>query len=190
MRRVSFFLVFVSLLFVFLSCQKGSSNVNTNSPSIVGTWNLQQENVVQFVNGVQTKDTTLSASSNSIAAAKFNSDNSFKSVSLLYSTNVINTAGGGGQIVAEQDSVSGTYTVSGTSLTLSSVLAGLISSNGSYFNSTTISTLPTFALISNSSQINMLTTSNLNIHTEIVYSETVNAITTSYKNEYDYFYTK
>ena len=190
MRRTYTSVVLALLMCSLFACQKGgTSNSGIQSAPIVGKWNLQQQKIVQYIDGVKQVDTSVMASSTNFGHLKFNNDGTFNSASFSISITGIGGLGSGNSNMTSQDSTYGTYTyVKGSIFDISAPIAGLNYGVSAVFNTTTA--VPIFTLVSKSSQINQLTTTNLNIHTEYIYTGTTTTDSKTYKSEQDFYYVK
>ncbi|MEO6850706.1 MAG: hypothetical protein ABI203_03370, partial [Mucilaginibacter sp.] len=81
---------------------------------IVGKWNLQQQRLTQYIDGVKKTDTMVTASNSLKAFTQFNQSGSYTSVSIIFPTST-NLEGA----IAGRDSLAGTYKISNTSLDIS-----------------------------------------------------------------------
>ncbi|MDB5133742.1 MAG: hypothetical protein JWP37_345, partial [Mucilaginibacter sp.] len=121
----NFYYLFVCALLIcgLFACQKDNDNSSPNiignaSLLIVGKWNLQQEKYTVYVDSVKQTDTTVNASAGDVSYTDFNRNGSYVSVSHYFSSNNFFT-------VESQDSLSGTYSIAGSTFKLSSYLGGL-----------------------------------------------------------------
>jgi len=189
MKKLYFLLLAFALTCFIASCNKdGSGSVNAHQGLIVGTWNLQQEDWAQYVDGVEQIDTSYLATVNSTSYVKFNATGTFSSVS--HSVSFItggNNLGNGSTNVASVDSVSGTYSYTGSAFSISSPVAGFSNVTGSFGAATEVAV---FKIVSQSAQISQLTASKLNMHVEYIYTATTSTGSKTYKNEMDLYYTK
>jgi hypothetical protein len=193
MRRLSIFLLLVFISAFLYSCSKdGKANgvSQVQQQLIVGRWSLKQEKVVQYIDGTVSMDTAYNASSNNIAAAQFNKDGTYSSVS-LYSSSVNGGLNLDQAPVTTADSTSGIYNFAGTKFSVSAPLAGLGSGSFAFAESTTANaTVAIFSAVSNSISVTQLSITRLNLHTENIYTLTNNNVSHTYKNVCDYYYEK
>lgn len=192
MFRLFTFLAAVLLTLGLFSCQKDNGTGSSHLPNdaanlILGKWTLQQEHVVQYINGVKHIDTVLNAAFNSYATVQFNTGGSFNSAS-FYSIANIGTLSTGGITVA--DSTEGTYSIAGQIFSTSAPIAGFANESTSFYGTTATTTAPVITPVSHSTQITQLTTTALDFHTEYIYTLTTNNVAQTYKQENDYAYSK
>ncbi|HVV55695.1 MAG TPA: hypothetical protein VHC47_10240 [Mucilaginibacter sp.] len=155
---------------------------------LVGKWTLQSEQVIQYIDGVQTIDTNYSASPNSYAAIQFNQNGTFSSTSFYMMTG--GAEGGLSQNnVVSVDTTRGTFAVAGSSFNLSAPISGF-STGLNLYGITFTPIAPVITPVSNAITINQLTTSKLTLHTDYVYTSTVNNVSKTYKVEDDYYYVR
>jgi hypothetical protein len=188
MPRFYHFCLFMFALLFFFSCKPDKSSVAPISASqkmIVGTWTLQQEQYTQYVDGQKQIDTTLNATEYNRAYVKFNSNGTFSSAGIYASPNSGSLSGG---LTNAADSTSGTFSFTGTALSLSEPIAGL--TTGSTLTSISVSMAPVITPVSHSVSISQLTSESLKIHTEYIYTYTVNNLSQTYKMDDDYYYTR
>jgi len=180
MNRITYFLLFFVILLGFSACNNKDNATPNNQTMIVGKWNMQKEVYVEYVNNVKQIDTTCIASDTVYSNVQFNADKTFKSLSIRFSK-ILNVSSPG-----DEANTSGTYTVSGTSFTLSESIGGI------YFHSggQAITGIPVYTNIKTTAQLNNLTANSMYIHTENDYTETVNNVSTDYKVTNDLYYTK
>jgi hypothetical protein len=191
MRRLFIFSLIVCASVFLFSCGKEGKSTGLSQSSqqlIVGRWSLQQQKVVQYIDGVVQTDTTYNTAPNNIARVQFNKDGTFSSISLYSSPEMNGGLSAGG--VTTADSTSGVFNFAGTKFNVSAPLAGLGSGSFAFAGTTSYSTVSVFSSVSNSIQINELTVSRLKLHTENIYTLTNNNVTQTYKNEADYYYAK
>src|ERR1700759_5606128 len=132
MKRLTYLSVVVISLFSFSACHKNSSSPSLQS-QIAGKWNLQKQAYVQYVNDVKQVDTVCTAADTLTAYVQFNADKSYKSEGIFFSTYPNHS-------FSEETSVTGIYTVSNSTLTVSNTMAGLMIFEAAY--GTTASNLP------------------------------------------------
>ena len=137
MRRIYFSLTLALIVTCLFSCKKDDKgNASPSRQSlIVGTWELQQQHYLMYVDGVKQKDTTYFASQNLEAEIEFTSTNTFTSASAL-STGVNGGLSGGA--TAANSSTSGTYSFTGTAFSMSAPIAGLDIGSGSFGTTTVV----------------------------------------------------
>ena len=169
-------------MMAFSACHKNSTVPNMQT-KIVGKWILQKQTYVQYVNDVKQVDTICLASDTTAANIQFNTDKSFKSVSVYLSKNLNNPAN------AEAE-VSGTYTASNSALTVSNTMAGIVFFPAVYGVSTNYNLNTVITNQLHTSKLNAITSTTLSIHTEDSYTATGNSISTNYKMVNDFYYTK
>src|ERR1700754_1952267 len=87
-----------------VTCLFACNKENNPAATITGKWNLQQQNSVQYVDGVKTIDTILLASSNNASNINFSKDGTYTSLSTF--TSIDNDLGG---TAASSSETSGTY---------------------------------------------------------------------------------
>ena len=193
MRRAIILPLFAAVLAFIYSCGKdgkASTFSQSSAQLIAGKWSLQQEKVVQYVDGVVRIDTTYNTASNNVATVQFNKNGTFSSMS-LYSSNESYANLNPSNAVTTADSTSGVFNFAGTKFSVSAPLAGLGSGSIAFSGTTISATSPmVFSSVSNSTEITKLTSNRLSLHTENIYSLTSNNITQTYKNECDYYYTR
>jgi hypothetical protein len=185
MRRFNGLLFLALIICGILGCSKGNNNVSPNAQRlIIGTWSLQQEHIVQYIDAVKEIDTTYLTASNNKAQIKFNNDGSYASVSSFYSVSPLGP-------VAASATAGGTYKFTGQDFSLSEGVSGFGHVIGFYQSTTATSAeVPVVAPVSHSAQIKHITKSVLDLHTEVIYNVTVNGVLENYKVEEDYSYTK
>jgi len=191
MRRPIILLLFAIVISFIYSCGKDGKATGISQSSsqlIAGKWVLQQEKVVQYVNGAVHTDTSYKTASNNVATIQFNKDGTFNSIS-LYSSDESFGSLNPGQITTA-DSTSGVYSFAGTKFNVSAPLAGLGSGSIAFSSTTSYTTASVFSGVSNSIGITELTANRLSLHTENIYTLTNNNVTQTYKNECDYYYTR
>jgi len=176
------FFVFASLC--LCSCKadkKGVAPLAGSQELIAGTWILQQEHQVQYVDGQQGADTTLNATANNRAYVLFNSNGTFRSAGAY----VALTPGGP---VNATDSTSGAFSITGISLSLSEPIAGLAA--GGAPTALNVSSAPVITPVSHSAALSELSSATLQIHTEYIYTYTVNNVSQTYTIDDDYTYAR
>jgi hypothetical protein len=175
-----------------ISCQKGGNGSphlpNDAQNLIIGKWTLQQEHVLQYIDGTKHTDTVYTAATNNYAMVQFNSNGTFASASLYSSGN--NSGGLSSGYVTTSDSTSGVYAITASSFSTSAPVAGFGSGGVSFYGVTGTQTAPVITPVSHLSAINQLQASKLELHTEYVYTLTANSISQTYKIESDYSYSK
>ncbi|MDB5134357.1 MAG: hypothetical protein JWP37_960, partial [Mucilaginibacter sp.] len=176
------------LICVLFACQKDNGNSSPNiignaSLLIVGKWNLQKEKYTVYVDSVKQTDTTVNASAGDVSYADFNRNGSYVSISHYFIANNFYT-------VASEDSLSGTYSIAGSTFKLSSYLGGLnVSPPGGSLSTTTV--IPVITPVSHLVQIIALTQTILTIHSEYVVNSNVpTGVTKTYKYVSDLYYTR
>jgi hypothetical protein len=152
---------------------------------IVGKWTMQKQIITQYVDGVKQSDSTLTVSNKVMSYVQFDKNGSFTSASQYNSEGIGSTSL---SAVIGVDSISGTYSFSGTVFNLSAAALGGLSaptvigvSSGS---------IPVIHLVSQSAQIMQLTSSTFTLHTEYTTTQTIAADTKTYKNVQENYYTK
>lgn len=185
MKKLSLLLSAVALVSV-ISCKKDNNSPKaTQQDMIVGKWNLQKQNVAEYVDGVSVSDSTLTASNKIVSYTQFDKSGSFTSVS------VYNSAGIGSlspSSVTAVDSLKGTYTFTGSLFSLSTLSVGSLSAptiTGGSLNS-----LPKYELLSQAAKIVTLTSSALTVHTEYAIKQTVGNVSQTYKTVEDSYFTR
>src|SRR5581483_4033302 len=95
MNRKSLITLSLAACLGLFSCKKDGAASNQSSQRlIVGKWTLQQQQFVQYVDGVKKVDTILNATPNSIASIQFNNDGTFNSSSAYSSGDLGNLNAG------------------------------------------------------------------------------------------------
>jgi|GEM_PF-872515 len=188
MRYFYHFCLFLFASILLFACKPDKNSVTplqSSQKMIVGTWAMQQEHYTQYVDGVKRQDTTVNATEYNRAYIKFNGNGTFSSAGVYSSPDLGNLSGG---LVNAADSTSGTFSFTGSALSLSEPIAGL--ATVSSFSGVTVTTAPILTPVSHAVSISQLTTAVLKIHTEYVYTYSVNSSSQTYKMEDDYYYTK
>jgi hypothetical protein len=180
MNRLSYFSLFFIVLLGFSACGNKDNSTPNYQTMIVGKWNLQREVYVQYINNAKQVDTTCIAADTVYSNVQFNADKTFKSLSIRFSKSLNLSS------PDDETNTSGTYTVSGTSFTLSESIGGI------YFHSggIVITGFPVYTNINTTAQLNKLTANSMYIHIENDYTETANNVSTDYKITNDLYYTK
>jgi len=179
-------LYFLTVAFLVMTCLFACKKENNPAATITGKWNLQQQNSVQYVDGVKTIDTILFASSNNASNINFSKDGTYTSLSVF--TSIDNNLGG---TAASSNQQSGTYNYSGSSFSLSSGVAGFNNFIGFFATTMTAeSTTPAITPISYVTKVVQLTSSKLTLHTETNFTGTYNSVSKTYKVVYDLYYTR
>ena len=188
MRRFYCFYLFIFVSLLFVACKPDKNNLaplQASQKMIVGTWTLQQERYTQCVDGQKQVDTTLNATEYNRAYVKFNGNGSFSSAGVYASPNSGSLSGG---LMNAADSTSGTFTFTGSALSLSEPIAGL--ATGATLTAISVSSAPVITPVSHSVSIIQLTSQSLKIHTEYIYTYTVNNLSQTYKMDDDYYYAR
>ena len=191
MRRLLTYIVLLYAAALIISCSKGGKTLGIPQSSqqlIAGQWSLQQQKVVQYLNGVVQLDTTYNTSLNNVARIQFNKDGTFYSIS-FYSTgtNSNNLSPGA---VTTADSTAGVFSFAGTNFNVSAPIAGLGSSGFPVGLSTVTANPAVFTPVSNSITVTQLTASRLSLHTENIYTLSSNQVSQTFKYECDYYFTR
>jgi|SRR3569833_282937 len=188
MRHFYHFCLFLFASILFFACKPDKNGVvplQASQKMIVGTWAMQQEHYTQYIDGVKQQDTTVNATDYNRAYIKFNGNGTFSSAGVYTSADMGSLSGG---LVNAADSTSGTFSFTGSALSLSEPIAGLVM-NASFGVVSTI-TAPVITPVSHAVSISQLTAAALKIHTEYIYTYSVNSSSQTYKMEDDYYYTK
>ena len=189
MRRSLSYVVLIYAAALIFSCSKGGKTLGIAQSSqqlIAGQWSLQQQKVVQYLNGIVQLDTTYNTSANNVARIQFNKDGTFYSIS-FYSTNTNNLSPGA---VTTADSTAGVFSFAGTNFNVSAPIAGLGSGGFPVGALTTTVNPAVFTPVSNGISVMQLTSSRLTLHTENIYTLTSNQVTQTFKYECDYYFTR
>jgi hypothetical protein len=188
MNRLLYFIIYCLLLSGLYACNNGKGNNPNpqNSQLLLGKWNLQQQNLVVYVDDKEQTDTTYLASTNQVGKAWFNKNGTYSSASYLnqFPSGVPSPL----NVYSAQDSTYGTYKINAQDLNLDNGIAGF--DNFAYFSSTSGGAIPVISNVKRSSEVMILTSSKLNIHTELSYSISIATGSKAYKNEDDFYYTK
>jgi hypothetical protein len=174
---------------MFYACSNKGGNAAPNSSQkamLVGTWRLQQEHLVQYVDAAKTADTIVNTSVNNTSKTQFNADDTFISTALYQSGNTGSLSAG---LSVAVDTAKGTYSFAGTVFDTSVPIAGFAAASGVSFFGTT-GEVPTIKIISHTVVINKLTMANLNIHAEYDLSYTTSSGSQVHKTVGDYYYTR
>ncbi len=191
MRRLLTPMVLIFFAALVFSCSKGGKTIGVAQSSqqlIAGQWSLQQEKVVQYVNGKVQSDTSYNSSANNIARLQFNKDGTFHSIS-LYSTGPIggNLSAAG---VTTADSTAGVFSFAGTNFNVSAPIAGLGSSSFAFGTLTNNTNPAVFSPVTNTIKVTELTANRLTLHTENIYILVSSGTSQTYKNECDYYFSR
>ena len=189
MRRTCILLILLSVAGFISACQNDGKGVTPtlNTTLLTGKWNLQQQKMVQYLDGVKKIDSTFTASSQSAAHLQFNKDGSFNSAGFTITGIATTGSLGGGITSVARDSTYGTYSLASSALKLSEHIAGISSGPFSFFSNTSVSV---FTPVSYTVQVNQLTSSSLSLHAEYIATVTQNGITQTFKDDEDYNYIK
>jgi len=167
------FLLLIFLISFLSACKKNS---NDGQPlSIVGTWTLQEQHAVMYVNGALKVDTIFTSSSVDSGSLQFNGDGSFSSSTIYVNTLQNHDPGSSGN-------VQGTYSVSGYGFNISPGIAG-------WFNYVP-TTSPAPTLSSSLSEVTSLTASSLKVHLEDTFSYITNNNSTTVRTISDFTFIK
>jgi len=184
MRRFNLLLCLALIVYSLPGCHKNNNTGPSAQTLIVGSWNLQQEHLVQYIDAVKKTDTTYLAATNSKALLKFDATGNYTSASAFY------TVSASGPVAASitQD---GIYKFTGEDFSLSEGVTGFGHVIG-FYQSTTVTSaeVPVVTAVSHAAQIKHITTSALDLHTEVIFTVTVNGVLKNYKVEEDYSYTR
>lgn len=146
---------------------------------LIGKWNLQQQKVLQYIDGVKKVDTTYLTAPNNVSNLQFNTDNTYTSNSFFHIADGLGPYSSSG-------TAGGTYSYSATLFTMSGGIAGFGNVTATFL----AGPAPVFHQDSHLEKVNQLTASLLNLHTESVVTATTTAGTQTVRYVNDYVYTK
>lgn len=115
MRKLYTLLLLAATTIIY-SC--GNKNANPAPSTIVGKWNLQQQETKTYVNGAMTSDSLYTASADLVGTAQFNSDNTYTSQSQKWGMQL------GTRTELATSSGTGNYTYSTSAFSITGTLAG------------------------------------------------------------------
>lgn len=184
---------FLLLSFLFVCCLSACNKDGLDKPQhlITGKWNLQRQNVVQYIDGVKKVDTAYLASANSVSYVNFNSNGAFNSVSHYFlASGATGGLDGGGVNIAAEDTTSGTYNYDGSVFSISSTVAGFGNAQA-VFGYSVDGGASVVKLVSHDASVVQLTASNLTLHIQFVYMVSTSATESkTYKSDDDFYYTR
>lgn len=175
-------LLWIAALFACCMVACGPENKTTNI-GLIGTWSLQQQKIVSYVDGVKKTDTSVTASSSNFGNLKFNSNSTYLSSSFWASSGA-----GSGPAVAV-DTARGTYSYVAGNLSISNSVAGLSNgiSSGLIFGSGSVGII---TLISRTVSISDVTASGFTLHMDQTVSLPITGGTQIIRSVSDYYYKK
>lgn len=115
--RVFYVVVLVAFITLTFSC--GNKNTNPAPSTIVGKWNLTQQDSKTYLNGAIMSDSLYTASADLVGTAQFNQDNTYTSQSEKWGLQL------GTRAVLATSTATGSYIYTTSNFALTGSLAGL-----------------------------------------------------------------